>query len=71
MATDGQSRPMMTLKQVAQLLGIHVNTLRRWSNQGIVKTQRFGARGDRRFLPEDITQFLYEFSKSNGDKTTK
>jgi len=50
--------PMLTTSDVAHLLNIHINTVRRWSNQGILKTYRIGSRGDRRFRQEDITSFL-------------
>jgi len=41
--------PMLTIKDVARLLHIHVNTARRWSDQGILKSYRITRRGDRRF----------------------
>ena len=50
--------PMLTIGDVARLLNVHINTVRRWSNQGILKTYRIGSRGDRRFEREDITDFL-------------
>jgi len=50
--------PMLTTSDVARLLNIHINTVRRWSNQGVLKTYRIGSRGDRRFRQEDITSFL-------------
>jgi len=53
----GKTR-MMTTSGVAKMLHIHINTVRRWSNQGILKPYRIGPRGDRRFMREDITNFL-------------
>ena len=50
--------PMLTTSEVARLLNVHINTVRRWSNQGVLRTYRIGARGDRRFHREDITNFL-------------
>ena len=55
--------PMLTTSEVAHLLNVHINTVRRWSNQGILKTYRIGSRGDRRFYREDITDFLSQKSK--------
>ncbi len=52
--------PMLTTSDVARLLSVHINTVRRWSNQGIIKTYRIGSRGDRRFDQKDVEQFLYE-----------
>ena len=51
---------MLTGLQVAELLNIHINTVRRWSNQGIIKAYRIGPRGDRRFKREDVTLVLRE-----------
>ena len=55
---DLDSRIMLTTRDVAQLLGIHANTVRRWSNQGIIKSYRVGSRGDRRFPRQDVNLFL-------------
>ena len=55
--------PMLTASDVARLLNVHVNTVRRWSNQGILKAYRIGSRGDRRFHEADITSFLLQESK--------
>jgi excisionase family DNA binding protein len=58
MANSKKISPMLTASDVARLLNIHINTVRRWSNQGTLKTYRIGSRGDRRFRPEDINSFL-------------
>lgn len=52
------SRAMLTVGDVAQLLGLHVNTVRRWNNKGILKSYRVNPRGDRRFRREDVDGFL-------------
>ena len=57
--------PMLTTSEVARILSVHINTVRRWSNQGILKSYRIGSRGDRRFRKEDIDSF---FSKSGRGK---
>ena len=49
---------MLTINEVAQLLNVHINTVRRWSNQGTLRVYRIGTRGDRRFRQEDIASFL-------------
>ena len=43
---------------VARILNLHSNTVRRWSKKGILKAYRIGPRGDRRFLCEDIYALL-------------
>jgi len=51
---------MLKPSDVARLLHVHVNTVRRWSNQGKLKAYRLGPRRDRRFWQEDIDAFLEE-----------
>jgi excisionase family DNA binding protein len=51
---------MLTASELAHLLNVHINTVRRWSNRGILKVYRIGPRGDRRFSKEDIDSFLAE-----------
>jgi len=51
---------MLTLGDVAQCLGVHPNTVRSWSEKGILKSYRNGPRRDRRFRREDIDNFLKE-----------
>ena len=53
---------MLTLTQATRVLGVHTNTLRRWSDQGILETFRIGARGDRRFRRRDIDNMLLKKS---------
>jgi len=57
---NNEISPMLTTSDVARLLSVHINTVRRWSNQGILKTYRIGSRGDRRFDQKDVEQFLYQ-----------
>ena len=66
MANRKEIDPMLTVSDVARLHSVHINTIRRWSNQGILKAYRIGSRGDRRFRQEDITSFLLEESKGIG-----
>jgi excisionase family DNA binding protein len=58
---------MLTTSDVARLLNVHINTVRRWSNQGALKTFRIGARGDRRFRREDIASFLSPEASAGGN----
>jgi excisionase family DNA binding protein len=68
MANHIQISAMMTPREAARMLHIHVNTLRRWSNQDMIRVYRIGSRGDRRYMREDVTRFLYQLSKNNGDE---
>jgi excisionase family DNA binding protein len=67
MAGDNEMRPMLTVREVARLLNIHSNTLRRWSDRGIIRAYRITRRGDRRFRREDIARFLAELNVSRGE----
>lgn len=55
---NNEINPMLTTSDVARLFNVHINTVRRWSNQGILKTYRIGSRGDRRFDQKDVERFL-------------
>ncbi len=60
MANPKKIDSLLTTSDVARMLNVHINTVRRWSNQGILKTYRIGSRGDRRFREADIASFLLE-----------
>ena len=64
MGNNTQFGSMLTVREVSQLLHVHSNTLRRWSDQGVIKAYRIGPRGDRRFRAEDIAVLLLE--ENNG-----
>ena len=66
---DNHIGPMLTVREVAQILHIHNNTVRRWSDQGIIKTYRIGPRGDRRFRTADITVLLVGLKTNKWDAT--
>ena len=70
MARNKHMSTMLTTSQVAQLLNVHINTVRRWSSRGIIKAYRIGPRGDRRFRTEDITSFLQEL-KTDHENSNK
>jgi excisionase family DNA binding protein len=55
---DNETGGMLTVREVSQLLNVHSNTVRRWSEQGVIKVFRIGPRGDRRFRMEDVALIL-------------
>ncbi len=53
---------MLTVAEVAALIHVHPNTLRRWCDQGKIISYRITSRGDRRFKKSDIDYFLTGFN---------
>ena len=49
---------LFTTGEVARFLCLNKNTVRRWSDQGIIPTKRVGPRRDRVFSRQDIETFL-------------
>lgn len=45
---------LLTIRQAAEILNVHVETLRRWDKAGKLKAIRVNERGDRRYRPEDL-----------------
>ena len=60
MVMNSNSARMLTSTELARFLNIHINTVRRWTDQGLLKTYRIGPRRDRRFSQEDVIKFLRE-----------
>jgi len=54
------SKIVLRIGEVAQLLGLHPNTVRRWSNKGILKSYRINPRGHRRYQQHDVVKLLKE-----------
>ena len=66
MVNNSRISAIIATAEVAQLLHIHTNTARRWSDKGVVKSYRIGPRGDRRFIRKDVIRLLHEMHKSSG-----
>jgi len=66
MEGSNQLGPLLTVREVAQLLHVHTNTVRRWSDHGLIRAYRISRRGDRRFRREDVARFLTEFNVHRG-----
>ncbi len=49
---------LLTVGEVASLLQVQSNTVRKWSNLGILSSFRIGPKRDRRFRKEEIATFL-------------
>ena len=65
--TVNEIAALLNTTEVSRLLHVHPNTLRRWSNAGIIKTYRIGPRADRRFRQDDISRFLDQLRENRGN----
>jgi excisionase family DNA binding protein len=62
MANGNLADKMLTVGEVSTLLHIHPNTLRRWSDKGLLKSYKITPRGDRRFALQDVDKFLEQMN---------
>ena len=51
-------KPLLTIRQVSELLQVHPNTIRVWSNDGKIPVIRLPGRGDRRFRVSDVEEMM-------------
>ena len=63
--------PMLTIGKACQVLYVHCNTLRRWTEKGLIKAYRVGPRGDRRYRREDVDALLSEQIRFGSNGTQK
>jgi excisionase family DNA binding protein len=64
---------LLTVQETAVLLHVHSNTLRRWSDSGMLKPYRLGLRGDRRFRRDEVIYFMetyYPYLLGKRDSTS-
>jgi len=54
---------LLTLKETAQILKVHPNTLRLWDNNGVLKAVRIGVKRIRKYRKEDIEKFINNKNK--------
>lgn len=69
--TVAPSDVMLTISDVARLLGVHINSVRRWSNQGIIRAYRIGPRRDRRYRREDVFCFLDKLKEDKASRKSQ
>jgi diguanylate cyclase (GGDEF)-like protein/excisionase family DNA binding protein len=55
---------LLTVGGAADLLGVHANTVRAWTDQGLITCLRINKRGDRRYRHEEIERFLDRAGRS-------
>ena len=56
--TKDELPKLLTIRQAAEVLNVHVETLRRWDKSGKLKAIRVSERGDRRYKPEDLEKLM-------------
>jgi excisionase family DNA binding protein len=61
---------LLTVAEVAEMIHVHPNTLRRWADEGTIAAYRISLRGDRRFKPSDVADFLTKFNPILESKRT-
>ena len=54
MTTKSPKKKTYKISEVADMFGIHPDTLRNWEKDGVVVPERIGKRGDRRYTPEQV-----------------
>ena len=60
MLSFAKQRPdrLLGIREVAELFGVDISTVRRWDEAGHLRAVRVGDRGHRRYRPQDIRRLL-------------
>ncbi len=56
--TSADPKLLLTVGEACKILNVCPNTMRVWSDKGLIPSYRIGQRRDRRFLTQDILDFL-------------
>ena len=54
----GTVNRVVRVGEASQILSVHPNTLRKWSDKGLIPSYRIGRRRDRRFAVIDLLAFM-------------
>jgi excisionase family DNA binding protein len=54
------TRELLNVRDTAQLLGVHENTIRNWEERGILRAVRLPGSGYRRFSIQDVERLRAE-----------
>jgi excisionase family DNA binding protein len=54
------TRQLLNVRDTAQALGVHENTVRNWEERGILRAVRLPGSGFRRFAAEDVERLRSE-----------
>ena len=63
MVINKQYGVLFTSSEVARMLNVHINTVRRWDDMGTLGSLRIGSRRDRRYKREEVTWFLMHLNQ--------
>jgi excisionase family DNA binding protein len=55
---------LLGIREVAELFGVDVSTIRRWERAGYLRSVRIGERGHRRFRQQEIQRAMDSFAES-------
>ena len=65
---NSEVAPLLTVTEAARILHVHPNTLRNWSDQGVIRTFRINGRGDRKYRRFDVYQLISELRTHNRNR---
>ena len=57
---------MVPVGEASLILSVHPNTLRKWSDSGLIPSYRIGQRRDRRFAVSDLLAFIERGANGGG-----
>ena len=60
---------LVPVGEASQILHVHPNTLRKWSDLGLIPSYRIGQRRDRRFALNDLLAFLERTAHKPADES--
>ena len=63
---EGRTR-LLNVGQAAAYLGVSADSLRKWSNQGLVPVYRTPG-GQRRFSTDDLDEFMRSMRQTSADR---
>lgn len=55
---DAAKPELLTVRETARLLSVHANTVRSWTDAGLLSCLRINSRGDRRYQRHELERFL-------------
>ena len=66
--TETPTNEWLSISDASQLLGVHIGTVREWTNAGTLPSYRTPG-GHRRFLKSDLVKFLEQIKSTQNSET--